>query len=71
VKTQNTEILKYLKRHTGLTRAKAAELFGAYNLPARILELRQAGNNIQSIWREKTNRYGNTTRYVEYRLCTK
>ena len=67
--SQEKQILKYLKSHVGLTQAQAVEKFGCYRLSARIHDLREAGFKIESITRERTNRYGNMSRFVEYRLC--
>lgn len=66
--TQRLEVLKYLKTHKGLTSIVAFEKFGITRLSAVIFDLRKIGLNIISVWRTGTNRYGQTVRYVEYRL---
>lgn len=66
--TQAQRVLRYLKRHVGITDAEARDELGISRLSGRIYELRESGVNIANVWREGTNRYGEQTRFVEYRL---
>ena len=66
--TQRMAVLDYLKTHKGITSMEAFEKFGATRLSAIVFDLKKAGFNIVSIRREGTNRFGEPTRFAEYRL---
>lgn len=68
--SQNTDILAYLKTGASLTAIDALSLFGCFRLSARIKDLREMGNNINSVRVEENGknfaRYsliGNSTRH--------
>ena len=69
--TQEKQILKHLKSHVGITRMEAITRYGIVNLPGRIYDLKKHGFPIATINREVKNRYGETCRISEYRLCKK
>lgn len=63
--TQNDQVYAWLQTHESITRRSAMIHLGIANLPARILELRRKGHNIQnSIVTTATKK-----RYVEYYLA--
>ena len=66
--SQNSRVLDYMKNHVGLTNRQALNNLGIGRLSARIFDLRQLGYKIVSVEREDINRYGETSRYTEYRL---
>lgn len=68
--TGNTgRILEYLKNHkNGITSIQAFEMFGATRISAIIYNLRKYGYNVESIWKEGKNRYGDEVRFVQYVL---
>jgi len=63
MKTQNSEILKTLKRGRKLTALKALHQFGSLCFRDRIYELRKAGHDIQ-----KKMIRGNGKTWAEYSL---
>ena len=67
-KTQTGEILRYLQTHKGITSMQAFEKFGATRLSAIIFVLKKRGFNIVTYMIDGKNRYGEPTRYAEYRL---
>lgn len=70
--SQCEQIIRYLRKHpNGLTKVQALEKFECMNLGGRICDLRQAGFNIVSVWREKKKLNGDIKRYVQYRLVEK
>ena len=66
-KTQNTELIKYLRTHRGITQRKASRLLGIDRLSARICDLRHRGYIIETAMIEVSTRYGKT-KVAEYRL---
>jgi len=64
------QVLKMLKRRkkAGLTAMDAVNKLGIYRLGARILDLRQAGHNIETVMEAGQNRYGHQVRYARYVL---
>ena len=69
--SQCEQIVRYLRKHTGITRLQALEKFECINLPGRICDLRQGGYNIVSVWQEKKKLNGDVKRFVQYRLVEK
>lgn len=69
-KTQTSEILKYLRFHrsSGITQAKAYEMFGATRLSGLIFGLRKEGYDITSETKVVKNRYGGTSVIAVYKL---
>lgn len=55
--TQRTRLLQELRRRP-LTKVQAYKAIGAWNIGARILELRQAGHDIRTDMIEVKTRYG-------------
>lgn len=57
--SQNKAILEYLKRHPlGMTGLEMFQLYGALSYTRRITDLRQAGNQIDSMWEYKLDEKG-------------
>lgn len=71
-KTNKTkEIVKYMKKHKGITSKVAFEQFGVTRLSSIIFNLRNAGYVIQSERVElKKDRYGNPGSYAKYTLIS-
>lgn len=65
---QTTEILEHLKKHKTITAMESLRLYGAYRLSARILELRDAGNEIKTDIIEVKTARGKTAHVASYRL---
>lgn len=65
---QNAEILEHLKKHKTINAMQSLRLYGAYRLSARILELREAGNDIRTDMIEVKTGRGKTARVASYRL---
>lgn len=65
---KHVAVLEYLQSHTGITSMQAIEMFGATRLSAIIFNLRKRGYVIEDIDKTTIDRYGNTCRFVEYRL---
>lgn len=61
-------VLQWLQTHAGITSMEAIKSFGATRLSAHIFNLRKKGHNIESVWCEGTDRFGNHTRFVRYYL---
>lgn len=61
-------ILEHLKNNEGITSIQAFELYGATRLSAIIFNLKKSHLKIESHWKTGKDRYGNTCRFVEYRL---
>lgn len=68
--SQNAMILGHLKRGGCLTGLDALRLYGVSHLPRRILDLKERGYNLHSIWVyvEKGNGRG-LARVKEWRLA--
>lgn len=66
--TQNERIVEYLQTHQGITTKEAMLKLGVYRLASRIHDLREEGYRFATLKREEPNRYGEVTRFTEYRL---
>ena len=66
--TQGERILDYLREHDSITTVEAILHIGVGDLGKRVSELRRAGWNIVGEFEDGTNRYGERTRYMRYRL---
>lgn len=60
-------VLNHLQNNVGITSMEAFNLYGATRLSSIIFDLRKK-YDIENVWREEIDRYGNKCRYVEYRL---
>lgn len=60
-------ILNYLKSNEGITSIQSFELFGATRLSAIIYNLRKE-YEIESVKRERVNKYGERVTFSEYKL---
>ena len=61
-------LLNYLEAKGSITSLEAFKELGETRLSATIFNLRQKGYNIQDIWKEEVNRYGDKTRFKQYFL---
>lgn len=66
--THLKEILAHLKSGKTITRLEAVNLFGCYNLPARIYDLKKLGYNIEATMKVGKNRNGHSCNYAEYKM---
>ena len=67
MKTNKTQkVIQHLKEKGNITSWQAIELYGATRLSAIIFNLRERGYEIDDIWMEGEDRYGNPSRYVKY-----
>lgn len=66
--TQCERIIDYLGSHTGITSKEAMEKLGVYRLASRINDLKKDGYEFERVQREELNRYGEKTKFTEYRL---
>ncbi len=63
MKSQNKQILEYLKNGNSITPIEALNLFGSFRLGARIKDLRDGGHNIITEIVKSGNK-----RYAKYSL---
>lgn len=66
--TKTQAVLDWLKTHASISSMEAIQNFGATRLSAIIFNLRNKGYNIETVWCEGTDRFGNTMRYARYYL---
>lgn len=69
MKSQNEQVLNYMKTHEGITTLDAFRKLGITRLSARIYELRDKGHIIDSVDRTTKDRNGKVVaRFTEYKL---
>lgn len=68
--TQKERIIKYLQDFGSITPLQALADLGIMRLGARIWDLKKDGWNIQTETLCSENRYGEPTRYANYRLVS-
>lgn len=61
-------VLQWLKTGASISSMEAIENFGATRLSAIIFNLRKRGYNIETVWCEGTDRFGNPSRFARYYL---
>lgn len=66
--TKTTNVKEHLEKQGSITIWEAIQLYGATRLSAIIYNLRKRGYKINNNWKEETDRNGEKTRYVEYKL---
>lgn len=66
--TQNERVLRHLKDYGTITTWEAIEEYGITRLSARIKDLKDTGNKIDSEWLSSENRYGEKVSYKKYIL---
>ena len=66
--TQNERVLRHLKDYGTITTCEAIEEYGITRLSARIKDLKDTGNKIDSEWLSSENRYGEKVSYKKYIL---
>lgn len=59
-------VREYIDRHGSITSMDAVKDMGVLRLSARIKDLRDAGENIVTVWEQSKNRDGNMVRYARY-----
>ena len=65
---KTTAVLQWLQTHAGITSMEAIKNFGATRLSAIIFTLRKRGYDIETVWCDGTDRFGNPTRFARYYL---
>lgn len=66
--TQNEHILQHLKEYGSITSQEAMNWYGCYRLASRIADLKKEGVAIEKRYVTGKNRFGEKTRFAEYRL---
>lgn len=66
--TETLMIEKHLEDKGSITSIEAIQLYGATRLSGIIYNLRKRGYVIDSEWKNGSNRYGGSCRFVEYKL---
>ena len=66
--TQCERIVDYLDSHVGIASFEVMEKLGVYRLASRIHDLKESGYEFERITREEVNRYGQKSKFTEYRL---
>ena len=66
--TQNERVLRHLKDYGTITTWEAIEEYGITRLSARIKDLKDTGNKIDSEWLSSENGYGEKVSYKKYIL---
>lgn len=61
-------VLQWLQTGAGISSMEAIKQFGATRLSAIIFNLRKRGYNIEMVWCEGSDRFGNPMRYGRYYL---
>lgn len=68
-KTNKHQLVKeHLLKHGSITSWEAIQEYGATRLSSIIFNLRKSGYDIDTIMKEGTDRYGNTSQYANYVL---
>ncbi len=65
---QRQRLLKHLKKHGSITSNEARVQLDIYHPPARIKELRDDGNKIDTVWVTWTSEYDTKHRIAKYVL---
>lgn len=66
--TQRQRVLQYIKEHGSITRMKAAQMIGCFELASRIGELEAEGYKFKRSIVKSLNRYGDKIHYMKYEL---
>lgn len=66
--SQKYIVLEHLRKKKPVTAFYGYESLGVVNLSGRISELRQEGYEIESVWQEAPNRFGDVRKFVRYVL---
>lgn len=66
--TKTKAVRQWLESHASISSMEAIENFGATRLSAIIFNLRKQGLNIETVWCEGRDRFGNPMRYARYYL---
>lgn len=66
--TQCERVVRHMKDYGSISTKEAMDEYGIMRLGSRISDLRKMGHNIQRTWKEGRNRYGEKTRWAEYRM---
>jgi len=66
--TKTQAVKDHLKINGSITTWQAIQMYGETRLSAVIHNLREQGWDIESVWKEGTDRNGNESRWVEYIL---
>lgn len=66
--SQCKRILRHMKDYGSISTLEAMNEYGIMRLGSRISDLRKMGHNIETTWKEGQNRYGEKTRWAEYKM---
>lgn len=66
--TKTQAVLDWLKTHASISSMEAIQNFGATRLSAIIFNLKRKGYDIDMVWCEGRDRFGNPMRYGRYYL---
>ena len=66
--TKTQAVLEWLQTHASISSMEAIQSFGATRLSAIIFNLREKGYNIETVWCEGVDRFGNKMRFARYYL---
>lgn len=66
--TKTQAVLDWLQTHASISSMESIKQFGATRLSAIIFKLRKRGYNIETVWCEGTDRFGNPMRFARYYL---
>lgn len=69
--SQAGRLLEHLESGRSIDRLSALVDLGIFELSARLIELERAGYIFNKIPKKVTNRFGDTTRVIEYSLIEK
>lgn len=69
-RTQKSEVLRFMKTHSGITSYQAIQHFGATRLSDIIFKLRKEGYEIETKQITTKNRFGHTVTYAKYSLVS-
>lgn len=61
-------VLQWLQSHASISSMEAIQNFGATRLSAIIFNLRKKGYDIETVWCEGSDRFGNPMRFARYYL---
>lgn len=68
IQKQNDMILEHLKEHGKIDPKQAYENFGCMRLSARIFNLREQNNHIETTYKIVKNKFGKKVNVAEYKL---
>ena len=67
--TQEMRVLAYMEKFGGITQREATNALGVARLASRICDLKKAGHKIEVSMIQGTNRFGEKTRFAQYKIA--